>query len=88
MKKLILVVLLLSLITITAFGLTGELSSNSLFYKPGYGEYGEEAYNQYNTYIEIADAQIWANKLTFDNFEVSDITDIDLTDIADEKILK
>ena len=65
-KKLITIIILLSLITITAFGLTGELSPNSLFYKPGYGEYGEEAYNQYNTYIDIADAAITANATAFD----------------------
>ena len=67
-KKIILILTLLSLITITAFGLTGELSPNSFFYKPGYGEFGEAAYNQYNTYIDVADAAIEANKDAFGSY--------------------
>lgn len=73
MKKLITILLLISLITITAFGLTGELSPNSLFYKPGYGEFGESAYNQYNTYIDIADAQIEANRTAISDENIEDI---------------
>ena len=87
-RKLILILVLIGVLTIPAFGVTGTYSPNDLFYKPSYGEYGVDAFNEYETYIDIADAAIKANKDAFDDFAVSDITDVDLTDIANLKILK
>jgi len=62
MKRLFLVLFLISIITITAFGLSGTTTSNGYFYLPGYGSFGTEEYNAYNAYMEIADNAIKDNE--------------------------
>ncbi|MEA3431482.1 MAG: hypothetical protein U9R01_02215, partial [candidate division WOR-3 bacterium] len=61
MKKLLLVLFLISVITMTAFGVGGTYTTNDMFYLPAYGAYGTDEYNEYNTYMEIADNAIKAN---------------------------
>jgi len=62
MKKLILILLLISVFTITAFGLSGTYTTNEFFYMPGYGSYGSLEFAEYNKYMEIADNAIKANE--------------------------
>jgi len=40
----------------------GTYTTNEYFYLPAYGEFGEDAFNEYNLYMEKADNQIQANK--------------------------
>jgi hypothetical protein len=61
-KKIILTIIILLLFTLSIFGQTGTVSLNGYFYKPLYGAFGILEYNTYNTYIDIADTQIEANK--------------------------
>jgi len=72
MKKIITILLLISLITITAFGLTGTYTTNGYFYMPGYGEYGTDAFDEYETYMEIADNAIKANKTASGDENIQD----------------
>jgi len=88
MKRILLILALICMMVLPVFGQTGSLTTNEYFYLPEYGAYGTDEYDEYNTYMQIADTQIKANKDAFDDFEVSDITDVDLTDIANTKILK
>ncbi|MBA7534059.1 hypothetical protein ES705_26305 [subsurface metagenome] len=87
-KRILLVLALICMIVFPVFSQTGNYTTNKYFYLPLYGSFGIDEYNEYNLYMQKADTQIWANKLAFDNFKVSDISDVDLTDIANSKILK
>jgi hypothetical protein len=40
----------------------GTYTTNEYFYLPAYGEFGEEAFDEYNLYMQKADTQIQANK--------------------------
>lgn len=67
-KKIILILALIGVIVLIAYGaLSGTYTTNGYFYLPGYGEYGIEAFNEYNAYMQIADTQIEANKNPFSN---------------------
>jgi len=98
LKKIILIVALMCMIVLPIFGQTGTYTSHNLFYLPEYGAHGIEEYNTYNAYMEIADNQIWENKLAFGNYYLK--TEIDtqgkmeaiwgvtlLNDITGESIL-
>ena len=62
MKKILLILFLISAITLTAFGLIGTYTTNGYFYMPGYGEYGTDAFDEYEAYMQTADTQIESNK--------------------------
>lgn len=62
MKKILLILALISMLTMSVFALTGTYTTNEYFYLPGYGEYGSDAFDEYETYMEVADNQIEANK--------------------------
>ena len=78
----------------------GTYTTNEYFYLPAYGEFGEEAFDEYNLYMEKADNQIEANKDDIESLQtagfltgitgesIGDLSDVDLTGIADNKILK
>jgi len=67
-KRIILILALICMIVFPVFGQTGSYTSHNLIYCPGYGEFGKDAFNEYNTYQEILDNQVWANKLAFGNY--------------------
>jgi len=71
MKKLILVLALICMIAIPVFAVGGTYTTNGYFYMPAFGAYGTAELNEYNTYMQIADTQIEANK--------TGIADIDLS---------
>ena len=62
MKKLLLVLALIGMVVLTAYGVSGTTTTNGFFYLPGYGSYGLEEYNAYNAYMEIADNAIKDNE--------------------------
>ena len=62
MKKILLILFLISAITLTAFGLTGTYTTNGYFYMPGYGSYGTSEFDEYEAYMQITDTQIASNK--------------------------
>ena len=74
MKKILAILLLISLITITVFGLTGTYTTNEYFYLPGYGEYGIDAFNEYEDYMQIADTQIEANRVASGDENIQDVS--------------
>ena len=70
-KKAILIIILLLTLTVLVFSQTGTYSPNSFFYKPAYGEFGEDAFNEYNTYIDKADAAIKDNETAITAIDLS-----------------
>ncbi|MBA7572925.1 hypothetical protein ES708_14712 [subsurface metagenome] len=67
------------MIVLPVFSQTGNYTPHNLFYLPEYGAYGITEYNEYNAYMKIADAQIWANKTAITTKQP---LDAQLTDIA------
>ena len=55
----------------SAFGVSGTYTSNNLFYLPGYGSYGTEEFDEYNTYMEIADNAIKDNETGLSAIDLS-----------------
>jgi len=81
MKKLLLVLTLIGIIVLTAYGaLSGTYTTNGYFYLPGYGAYGLTEFAEYNTYMQIADTQIEANKDAIAGINVR--TDEEIEDLA------
>ena len=62
MKRILLILTLILMISMNAFGLSGTYTSNSFFYLPGYGSYGTDEFAAYNAYMEIADNAIKDNE--------------------------
>jgi len=63
MKKLLLVLFLISIITLIGYSdLSGTYTTNKFFYLPGYGSYGTDEFAEYNTYMQKADTQIKSNQ--------------------------
>ncbi len=80
MKKLLLILALIGVIVLIAYGaLSGTYTTNGYFYLPGYGAYGTAEWTEYNTYMQIADTQIEANKTALTDKQP---LDAQLTDIA------
>lgn len=79
MKKLLLILALMCMIIFPVFSQTGDYTTNEYFYLPEYGAYGLDEYNEYNTYMQVADTQIEANKTALANKQP---LDAQLTDIA------
>ena len=74
MKKLLLILALIGVIVLTAYGaLSGTYTSHNLIYRPGYGSYGLEEFNEFNTYQEILDNQVWANKTASGDENIQDV---------------
>ena len=71
MKRLALILFLISVITMSAFGLSGTYSSNDLFYMPGYGSFGALEFAEYNAYMEIADNAIKDNETAITAIDLS-----------------
>ena len=63
MKKIILILFLISMVAGTVFALSGTYTENLYFYLPGYGSYGTNEFDEYETYMQVADTQIEANKV-------------------------
>jgi len=61
-KKIVLILILISLIIFPVLSQTGSYTTNGYFYLPEYGSGGIDEYNEYNAYMQIADTQIEANK--------------------------
>jgi len=68
MKKLLLILALLFAITMQVFAVSGTYTDNGYFYLPDYGAYGATEWEEYNTYMQVADTQIEANKDAFGNY--------------------
>ena len=60
-KKILLILFLMNVITMTTFAVGGTYTTNDMFYLPAYGAYGTDEFDEYNTYMEIADNAIKAN---------------------------
>jgi len=67
-KKIILILILMCIIVYPIFALTGTYTTHDLFYRLSFGAFGQDEHTEYVTYLEIADAQIWANKLAFGSY--------------------
>ena len=79
-KKILLIITLIFLIALNVFAQTGSYTSHDIFYLPLYGAYGTDEYDQYNTYMEIADQLIWGNKTDIEAIEADYLVSADLTD--------
>jgi len=73
MKKLLLVLALISMIVFPIFAVSGTYTDNEYFYLPGYGAYGTDEWEKYNDYMQIADDQIEANKTSGGNENIQDV---------------
>jgi len=74
MKKLLLIIALIGIVVLTAYGaLSGTYTTNGYFYLPGYGSYGVAEWEEYNTYMQIADTQIEANKNAISDENIQDV---------------
>lgn len=62
MKRILLVLVLICMIVTPVFSVGGTYTTNGYFYMPAYGAYGTDEFAEYNTYMQIADTQIEANK--------------------------
>ena len=80
MKKILLIIALIFLMALNVFAQTGSYTSHDIFYLPLYGAYGTDEYDQYNTYMEIADQLIWGNKTDIEAIEADYLVSADLTD--------
>ena len=80
MKKILLIIALIFLMALNVFAQTGSYTSHDIFYLPLYGAYGTDEYDQYNTYMEIADQLIWDNKTAIEAIEADYLVAADLTD--------
>lgn len=79
MKKILLIIALIFLMALNVFAQTGSYTSHDIFYLPLYGAYGTDEYDQYNTYMEIADQLIWDNKTAIEAIEADYLVAADLT---------
>ncbi|NLV18340.1 MAG: hypothetical protein GXY51_02495 [Bacteroidetes bacterium] len=80
LKKILLIIALIFLMALNVFAQTGSYTSHDIFYLPLYGAYGTDEYDQYNTYMEIADQLIWDNKTAIEAIEADYLVAADLTD--------
>ena len=78
-KKILLIIALIFLMALNVFAQTGSYTSHDIFYLPLYGAYGTDEYDQYNTYMEIADQLIWDNKTAIEAIEADYLVAADLT---------
>ena len=84
MKKLLIILALIGVIVIAGYAaLSGTYTTNGYFYLPGYGSYGTAEFNEYNTYMQIADTQIEANKDNFADLNTEAELESKLTDVSD-----
>lgn len=79
LKKILLIIALIFLMALNVFAQTGSYTSHDIFYLPLYGAYGTDEYDQYNTYMEIADQLIWDNKTAIEAIEADYLVAADLT---------
>jgi len=80
LKKFLVVIGIIAIVTMIAFAQTGSYTTHGYFYLPDYGAYGLDEYNEYNTYMEIADNQIQDNKESIEAIEADYLVAADLTD--------
>lgn len=73
MKKLLLILTLILMISTSACAVGGTYTDNGYFYLPAYGAYGADEFAEYNTYMQIADTQIEANKTALSDEGVEDV---------------
>ena len=74
MKRILLVLALILMITMNVFGLSGTYTSNDFFYLPLYGAYGSDEYAAYNAAMEVADNAIKDNETASSDEHIQDIT--------------
>lgn len=73
-KKILLILALICIITTSACALSGTYTTYGNFYNPGYGAYGTDEWEEYNTYMQIADTQIEASRIGAGDENICDVS--------------
>lgn len=73
MKRFLIAILLVVMCAVFGFAQTGTYTTNGYFYMPLYGAYGTTEFDEYNTYMQIADTQIEANKTASGDENIEDV---------------
>lgn len=74
MKRILLIITLICMMTMPVFAVGGTYTTNLLFYMPAYGAYGTDEFDEYNAYMEIADLQITANETAAGDENICDVS--------------